>query len=1605
MGEVYMKAHAALDIGVAERIDLDGLPYKVNETGGAKVEIVRATPERVDVLPAGVRSVTPEIINPVYHGTPYHEKFPSFVDDEGNLVLYPSDNFDGAQVGVSFGKNRAASARYAGGDVSIRDFNPNIGMIFEIDESALPNNVIDFDEREIFAPADPDAVDTISAIQAEIRGGVEGVSLEELRPFATIIPAGKWRVTPATETSPFVPPKDYVGLRPEETVTVPAKEGSINLNTPELINDYQNLPKGTFNSVNEWINYNVNKAQNELAIPRIANESDIDFDARISKMSLDETRAGRVPLNPGGTFLNRMTLLGSLHADAADLFGDDNFMMNIYQQVLGDFGTNAIGVQHGRAAVDSVFMRSERAKIKINLASSQSIHASYASYMAGVDVPVNKYRNIVTNFVANSWFIGNSKREGKVDMPTFRSMISVIAENPNNTHFNGMEIPQEVHTAARGHRQVYDYFEEKIRQYGLSDMARILDYDIESLKRRESAAQDAIRRSPKRSVPSLQATLNGLQEDLRIATLAKENLKAIPLLPRGVDNYVNHVWRIDQVEARREEFTKKITTLFERDQFEGAEDRAKRWVSHLLGETDEDVLSPGGSGGGVMYIGHRQINATFEEFGDFLETDIQLLMQHYVNKMVPAIEMHRMFGDRTMKRKIDEMRTHLAIKYADLPEKQRLKKIGDQIQLIEDARDRVLGTFGVNSASQWSLRGVRALKNVSVLNHMGSAVVAAITDPSRMMMRAGMGDTMRYALAHFDAGAEGLAMSKQMAKLAGQAGEFASWGTNARFQHGDSLIRANGTMVERGLDMAVPYFFMGSGLTPWTIWMKEFTGGLAAHVIISDIQKIAKAVESGKPVDQKILKRMLAQGINERDAVIISKMPIETYGPHKLKLANVKAWRGTDGDYAREKFLAALQGEIQTSIMTASPGDKARIFDGVVYKSKARYKVEKQISDLETQRSEVLEKIRAIRSDASIPDSIMPSLLGDKPDLAELAVRQDRAREISNGFYGRNAVQAAEWLMGNTKPEYVPVATKVVERLQMLERAGMKTSVTILERGSPNVLGKATAHAEVKFGRTTGTTGGISVTDPEVNVVYRGLTDDTTTKKMPPLSDEIALHELIHAAIHGSIKLAREGSTFETAPKLSQAYMELAQLRFRIVERHKKRVAKAKKGGLTLLPIEERFSKWNTLDNEDEFVAWGMTSREFQEYLEGIPSPSGLKTMFDDFVNLVRDMLGFAPGQETSLSKLIQITGDLLDVDATELRALGNARRTRMVAEYPTAAEKAFQPDISMPTPTQQPLTGTSKDLGDVTQRVSEGDPAIPRPRFLDALLAELEAKNSTAGDQAPQDIPTVTETLFNPEDAAAPTPEPTLPSLNLDRPSAQKATDIVLTKDEMIAPLLEQLSEIGKQSGILKNSAPRVGRGGSPLLGLPFQFMSFAVAAGPKLLGSMLNDRDRSRAMGALTMLSTGYLISRFWDNDADRWDDMSLDQKFYKAFDRSGLGGIISTMGATADTFDVGLGAALDWTQPYGPAKFSEKVGRIAGAGPGDVVSFAQALLDPDLSIKERASMIRRVTPGNNLFYLKGLFKSVGNALAEFVEEDGTNTTPAQFRGDSEPRPRRFD
>jgi hypothetical protein len=1301
-GEKYLKAHSDNELFLTERIKYNDTPMKWQEHAGNRIDIIDALPERDEIIPAGFRDVDPEINNPIYHGT-RSKSIDSFVDDDGNLRIYNTENM--GQTRVSFANEFSTAARYANEVPGGSD--PSQGFVFEIDADVVPN-LRSETMGEVFSPAP-------EQIRLNVAEAINDPSL--LPETALVIPAGRWRALSPGEESSFVPPTSYRKFFPEQTVTLPVQEAVVKINIPEILGEFESLPTGVFRDRTEWLNYNVNYVLNTKYMPQLDGESASAFARRIEAKTMDDVKAGRVPFNPGTTFAEKMAMFGTHHLPAVRAFGDDEFGMTTYEKIISDFAMTNMANYHNRPSVDSVKMRVARRAGESKLLYSRRTEAAYASYISGDTVPENKYMNIISNFKANTWFMGNKVRDGKVDKPTFRSMISAAAENPDSSHFNGMPIPDEAREAATTFRGILDGYEKIITDYGMSNQSRQIDGRLKSLKSQQSGLERAIKNSGRRVEKDLSASLQKVTAEIADVELEKATLKELKMVPRGVMSYVPHVWRLDAISDRREEFTKKLADLFAKDQFEGAEDRAKRWVAKLIdGVVDEEDAMT--TSNGILYLNHRQINASFDDFGDFLETDSDILLTHYLQKMVPAIEMHAMFGDRAMRNHLDEMRTHLQIKYKDLPEKERLTKIGDSLQVLEDARDMILGTFAVTEAHHASIRIVRLAKGLSVLAHMGGAVLSAMTDPVKTAMVNGFSPTLKAALAHLDSSASGLAIARGQAKAAGQAMEWVRQSTLNRWSHGESLIRPNGTMIERGIEKSIPGFFQANLLTPWTVVNKEFAGMVGSHVLITDIVKVAKAVSKGKKVDAKTLRVLASYGISERDAVIIARQPIEQTGSklNRLYLANTTKWSGTEGDYAREKFLSALYGKIQGSVITPGEGDVGRLFSGVVYKSKARYGVEKQISDLDIERSKIYDTISDIRSGKFVPElPPKPMLLGEPGTFQDLyAANRDK-----------------------------PI---------MPFKEAIPTGRQPLQLGEPGT--------------------------------FQDLYAANRDKPIMPFKEGI--------------------------------------------------------------PVGRQ------------------------------PLTLGTPGTFQDF--------------------------------------------------YRANANK--------------PIRG-----------------------FKEAIPVKIPADQRNIPDPAVADA---------------------------------ADTGMGYSKDEMIAPYLEQLSDISRRQAELKSSAARVGRGGSPFLSLPLQFMSFAVASGPKLAHSILTDRDKSRAMGILALISTSYLVAKMKTNE-QTWEDMPFEQRVYQAIDRSGITGWLSIAGGTLETHDMGMGALRSWKDPY-PPTLGRKVGSILGPTAGDVTSVVDALSNPEHSGKDAARMIRRVIPGNNLLYVKYLFDAIGDAIGEYAT-DPTVVRPRDLRAPNLP------
>tara|TARA_R100001086_G_scaffold215527_1_gene131690 strand:- start:1609 stop:5637 length:4029 start_codon:yes stop_codon:yes gene_type:complete len=129
-------------------------------------------------------------------------------------------------------------------------------------------------------------------------------------------------------------------------------------------------------------------------------------------------------------------------------------------------------------------------------------------------------------------------------------------------------------------------------------------------------------------------------------------------------------------------------------------------------------------------------------------------------------------------------------------------------------------------------------------------------------------------------------------------------------------------------------------------------------------------------------------------------------------------------------------------------------------------------------------------------------------------------------------------------------------------------------------------------------------------------------------------------------------------------------------------------------------------------------------------------------------------------------------------------------------------------------------------------------------------------------------------------------------------------------------------------------------ILGLPFQFYSYSLAAVNKITGSFLQGQVKNRAVALVGAVGLAYLGQKLRTNEYT-WDNLSYTDKFARAFDYSGLASLYT--GLFYEAFHTAY--ALDQDISYGLLKPkynvnadgpAETIVGISGAGPSIFFDF---------------------------------------------------------------------
>lgn len=807
-----------------------------------------------------------------------------------------------------------------------------------------------------------------------------------------------------TSWSPAVPATATADAIPEKLIVDEAAIRASFANAPWTTGTLP-LPGNAFINPNEWFSFNILKSMQEKINPRMANEAANDYDARMAREAYRYVSDAREPLSAIHPKLLQFMQPGSPMAKAVSLFGNDTYLMDSLLKLAGDHGVINLANRGGKENPDSAFLSAGR--MMGNYAYNMSVEEQlqYAKYLSGGGASSSRVMRAAKNTIFNMPIAGRFLRNGKLDESGFRELVGVAIEHPGLQNYKGLDITPEMHAVADNHRAVLTQIDEYARKNGLYEDIVTTKNDINHLTGMISRTGEFLQRvdgwlsgtrmtkvrreSLTRTRVRVARELSDFENRLITAESRLAAQQSTPRAPTGAPSYFPHVYKLNVIRERRDEFETAVANIFAREGNPDPIAAAKEATRSILGE-GAGVNTVGVSQ--ASFLKHRAINGSVLELGDFIELDSQLVMRGYLQKVVPALELTRVFGDYRMSKHLDEMRNYLNTKLANEPDRLKAEKIyDDSLQLMEDMRDRVLGNYGVHDALEISKETARGLRNAASLTYMGQVIFSAFSDAGRVLGTMGPRNVFRGFASYLNHDLAGVKIQQRYAPMVGEALDIILGSQGQRFNGGtESLLRRDGNMVNRFLEGAQGPFYKANLLSPWTTSLKQFSSLVGGHVIIEDAVHMASRITKGLEPDEKIASRLASFGINRSDALLIAKMPFTKTDSGKLYLANISNWADKEGQIAKDKFLGALQGQIRQSVTTPGLLDRPSLMDGVIYKRSTRRNIEKQINIKRGELDDLRSELSALSSERNNAVAIAIPDINVKIDAVKEAMKNKR---------------------------------------------------------------------------------------------------------------------------------------------------------------------------------------------------------------------------------------------------------------------------------------------------------------------------------------------------------------------------------------------------------------------------------------------------------------------------------------------------------------------------------------------------------------------------------------------------------------------------------------
>lgn len=521
----------------------------------------------------------------------------------------------------------------------------------------------------------------------------------------------------------------------------------------------------------------------------------------------------------------------------------------------------------------------------------------------------SEFKKVIADWLGETNQIAVNKAQGSLD-----KAVSGI-ERAENARPAAEKLGAEIREAESWSGKKTELLSEVDKNIRLIGEKQVVTDELSALRGLEKQTKKQAKRQAQlerklSAIDSAEQTLPKLQRHLEILDKPRQFRNEHAKLTR----HANSLTRFDR---RRQAAMRRMEPMDR----EGLEAAADDIINKIIGAPAGIVpgeLIPDGLTKHAGFTKARTLNIPDERIKDFLESDVNYVMENYIRQVAPEIELTKRFGRVDMDgqiKAITEDYNRLISEAATPKERAKLEKRREaDLRDIRAMRDRLLGTYGApKDPASFFVRAGRVARHVNFLRLLGGMTISSLPDMARPIMQHGLRSALK-PLGKMMTDISKMRIAKADLREMGIGLEYAlSSRSKVIADLNDPYSRRS--FLERGLEWSSQKFGNFTLMNQYTDTMKMWSGLITQSKVLN----AANAVAGGKKLSKKEITKLAHIGIDESMLHRIA----DQYSRHGEDLDGLLTGHSHmwDDRVVREAFQSAILKDVRTTVITPGIGD------------------------------------------------------------------------------------------------------------------------------------------------------------------------------------------------------------------------------------------------------------------------------------------------------------------------------------------------------------------------------------------------------------------------------------------------------------------------------------------------------------------------------------------------------------------------------------------------------------------------------------------------------------------------------------------------------------